>query len=99
MADGDTHHITHLITQLWVNGTPVRTDGARLALGAHGLTWQVDAELASHSPFRREFGLSIALEDGRTAHGRARLTAAEGDHVVFEGIDTLTGSAVVGDPP
>jgi hypothetical protein len=82
------------IVRLWVNGAVVRAERARLALGAHGLTWRVDAGLPSHSPFLQEFGLSMELEDGRTAHGRARLTAAEGDQVTFEGTDGLHGTAL-----
>ena len=69
-----------------MNGAAVKVDGARLARGAAGV-WRVDAALPDHSPFRQEFGLSMVLEDGRTAHGRARLRDAEGDRVTFEGVD------------
>jgi hypothetical protein len=54
----------------------------------------VEADLESHSPFRHEFGLSMVLEDGRTAHGRAHMAAATGDRVTFEGNGTLTGTAL-----
>ncbi len=79
------------IVQLWVNGAAVKVDGARLARGAGGV-WRVDAALPDHSPFRQEFGLSMVLADGRTAHGRARLCDADGDRVTFEGVD-LQGTA------
>lgn len=82
------------IARLWVNGRAVQAEGATLALGRGGLVWWVEAGLPSHSPFLQEFGLSMELADGRTAHGRARLTAADGAHVTFEGTDGLHGAAV-----
>lgn len=80
------------IGKLWMNGRAVGQEGGRLEVDPATRRWRLLVHLPEHSPFRQQFGLSLQLTDGRTAHGRARLVEAEGDYVVFEGCEGLDGS-------
>lgn len=79
------------IVKLWINGSVVVAEDAVLEVNRTTRAWRVRATLPRHSPFRQHFGLSIQLEDGRTAHGRARMADAQGAVVFFEGSDSLDG--------
>jgi hypothetical protein len=79
------------IVKLWVNGSAVVAEDAVLEVNPNTRAWRVRATLTRHSPYRQDFGLSMQLADGRTAHGRARMADAKGAVVFFEGSDTLDG--------
>jgi hypothetical protein len=80
------------IAKLWVNGLLVEPERARLEAGTGGSGWRVVAVLAGYNPFRRRYGLSLLLDDGRTVHGTAALVGGDLDEVVFEGVEPLEGS-------
>jgi hypothetical protein len=79
------------IVKLWVNGAAVVADDAVLEVNPTTRAWRVRATLGRHSPFKQQFGLSMQLADGRTAHGRARMADAQDEVVFFEGSETLDG--------
>ena len=78
------------ILKLWVDGELVSAPGA--TLNRSGDAWAVEANLASHNPFARGYGLSLQLADGRTAHGRAELAAVHGERLVFRLSGPLQGT-------
>ena len=80
----------YAIAKLWVDGIFVAVDGAVLTATPYG--WSIRAPLGQHNPYARQYGLSLQLADGRTAHGQARLLSAEGNMVEFALGVTIEGT-------